>query len=278
MRTRTARCRRTARLEVLPGWEWTEEDATVAGLVAAVRAQLASRLGTPPRKGMYHSASWDASRLRKMREEGKLPERWASQLESMRGWYWDEEEAHWKAEMAAVKEKVAKTGRLPAPSGSLGEWLGQQHRVQREGALAPARAAELEALPDWISDFEHSPTWLHALEDWVARNGRAPPPDGTGVLSRVASALRERRAAGTPLPAGLAERMSALPGWFWDAEEAAWQASYQRLKAHLANHGGMPRSGRLVNWAFEQQVACGTGVLAPERAALLEGLPQWSWL
>ncbi len=75
----------------------------------------------------------------------------------MPGWTWEvDAEAGWEERLAALRAYVAAHGWLPPkdhPSG-LGNWVRRQRdtRAADVGAMAPERAAALEAVPGWSWD------------------------------------------------------------------------------------------------------------------------------
>lgn len=88
--------------------------------------------------------------------------------------------------------------------------------------------------------------------------------------------------------------MEAVPGWLWDRDMARWRDSYV-LVAQLADERGTLTQppdaesiytglrsheqgrGPLGEWVATQRQLYRDGMLAPERARLLESLPGWRW-
>lgn len=104
---------------------------------------------------------------------------------------------------------------------------------------------------------------------------------------------RSAHAAGV-LPAERARRLEALPEWYWDRADAAWEDSYSVLRAFADAHNSVAESeqapsvfaglkaavadGRHLGvWLAAQRQAYRDGTLDPARAELLEELPDWTW-
>ncbi|MGC8635227.1 MAG: Helicase associated domain protein [Candidatus Limnocylindrales bacterium] len=182
---------------------------------------------------------------------------------------------------------VALWERGPQPSG----------RGTLPGRLIAARYIPL--VRRWI-ETGHVPTadergsadpweWGFAnLERFVAREGHARVPrdhrEGRATLGRWVTRQRTYRANGV-LSADRVARLEALPGWSWDPDADAFGQGVTALRAFVAEAGSalVPARYRsadgfaLGKWCVRQRTAHRRGLLAPERAALLEALPGWSW-
>jgi hypothetical protein len=104
------------------------------------------------------------------------------------------------------------------------------------------------------------------IGNWIGRQRR---------LFRQGKILAERAAA-----------LDATPGWTWTAEP--WHENYDSLREYFAAGHGMPTqretwtrpdgsvwgAGR---WVSIQLLMRRKGLLAPDRAALLEAVPGWDW-
>ncbi len=116
--------------------------------------------------------------------------------------------------------------------------------------------------------------WLHELTEYLHDYGEYPQ-NGT-VLGSWVSRQRAACKRGT-LPGEQVSQLEALPGWLWNARKDPWPAHFERLQAHLAQHGNIPRTGAVGDWVARQRRAHANGGLSSERAGLLEALPGWSW-
>ena len=96
------------------------------------------------------------------------------------------------------------------------------------------------------------------------------------------------------LPADRARRLEALPEWFWDRADAAWDDTYALLRAFADAYGSVaeaasgpsvfdglraaaPQREQLGVWVATQRQGFRDGRLDPARAELLEALPGWTW-
>ena len=81
------------------------------------------------------------------------------------------------------------------------------------------------------------------------------------------------------------ERLEALPGWAWDANQARWTENFAALRAFAAKHGHPypPKSYRspggiaLAAWINNQRRARNQGLMSTDRQSHFETLPGWSW-
>jgi hypothetical protein len=156
--------------------------------------------------------------------------------------------------------------------------------------LAQEYAARLESLPGWVWD-PKAERWdqkIAQLGALAAVRGSVEVPEGTrfedGVPVRTWIAIQRRAYAMGRMSEDRIRRLEALPGWAWDAIDAAWEANFELL-ARIAQETGTAyvaqddkRDGRAVgNWSFNQRSAHARGKLDPSRAARLEELPGWTW-
>ncbi|GGM53741.1 Helicase associated domain protein [Dactylosporangium sucinum] len=138
-----------------------------------------------------------------------------------------------------------------------------------------------------------------ATLDWAQRNngariGANVSHHGIGV-GPWAAKQRTARSRGLIDP-GRAERLEAIPGWFWDREDADWNDTFAVMAAVVARDGtaadhptgtsrfaglyacnGSAGPFRLGVWLALQRQAYRDGFLDPGRAERLAALPGWDW-
>jgi superfamily II DNA or RNA helicase len=74
------------------------------------------------------------------------------------------------------------------------------------------------------------------------------------------------------------EMLENLPSWSWDSNEDKWQEKYSQLKEFSGKHKHcrVPRANKKLSaWVSMQRTKMSD--MPPDRKALLEGLPGWSW-
>lgn len=151
------------------------------------------------------------------------------------------------------------------------------------GAEALRAALALRTLklltPGW--DFGYQ-----TLQEYVEQHGQCPANTYvTDTGYPLGSWARGQRQHREQLSDDQRSRLEALPGWAWNRFDAAWRESFERLTRWAAVHGDVkiPRGYRtadgfcLDQWPTIQRREYRAGTLAPERIALLEALPGWSW-
>jgi hypothetical protein len=79
-------------------------------------------------------------------------------------------------------------------------------------------------------------------------------------------------------------QLDALPGWAWDARQAAWEdglahlISFEKREGHVNVPASWREDGyRLGAWVNKQRTCSATGTLRPDRRARLEAIPGWTW-
>lgn len=170
---------------------------------------------------------------------------------------------------------------------ALGRWASVQRGMYTKGTLNDDRRARLEALPGWSWDFLSNrwEVWMGLMNEFVAEHGHAnvPFPYTVGkynLRSWVAIQRGEYRQG--VLSEQRIHELEALPGWLWDVVQDIWQQNYNALTkfAERVGHARAPQKH------VENELNIGTWVavqrknreeMSPERRALLEALPGWSW-
>ena len=167
----------------------------------------------------------------------------------------------------------------------IGGWAWLQRQAFEQGTLALARVALLEALPGW--EWNHRETaWQTTYAAVKAYLASRPPQavatfDG-GQLGKWVATQRIAYKAGTISPTRAAQ-LEALPGWAWDPYGSLWLDTYRAVEAYATKHHALPGSSvihagrRLNSWVADQRYAHKCRKLTPERVALMEALPGWTW-
>lgn len=168
-------------------------------------------------------------------------------------------------------------------------WLLREYRREYPGYLpAPDtvyRGVELGAWLAAAADVE----WHMGFEllcDFVEANGRVPAVEESWGGHEIGAWANGQRALGQrALPERIAA-LSAIPGWVWDINTAAWWARYCLLRDFAREHERMPTQREVYSqvklglWVENQCRAHrgqGTCRLTPEREAYLESVPGWVW-
>ena len=116
-------------------------------------------------------------------------------------------------------------------------------------------------------------TWYAKLVAYYAAHGRLPPFSRSGGLGAWVAKQRSTRAT---MGAERRAMLEALPFWTWNVLDEAWLARRSELVAfHDANGRLPPHTTPVGRWANAQRAKRDT--MAPERRALLDALPWWTW-
>ena len=213
-------------------------------------------------------------------------------LESLPGWAWNAIEDQWEDAFQHLEEFVRKEGHARIPSSylasdgyKLGRWIGKQ-RLNRSG-MSQERKERLEALAGWVWNALED-KWeegFQRLEEFVQQVGRARVPrtysstDGYKLGSWVSNQKTKRG----DMPQERKERLEALAGWAWDANEDQWEEGFQRLEefvqqkghARVPVRGANPDGYNLGLWV--SNLRGNRDGISQERKERLESLAGWSW-
>jgi hypothetical protein len=286
---------RARRLEHVPGWSWQPQDDAWEAGYAALRA-FADREGHArvPRHHVedgYPLGPWVGEQRNRRREMDGVRR---TRLEAVPGWSFDPQADTWERHFAALESFVARKGHAGVPTDfvvaglRLGAWVIRHRQEFKAGKLPADRAARLESLPGWMWDTRDARWQSHlaALRAFARREGHTRVPtdhlEGDVKLGVWVVATRSRRKSGDVDDVRAAE-LEQMPGWAWDAREAAWEDAFAALVAFVgrAGHCRVPRDHvergvRLGQWASVQQQWQRSGRLRPDRAVRLAALPGWT--
>ncbi|MBJ8347614.1 DEAD/DEAH box helicase [Antrihabitans sp. YC2-6] len=170
---------------------------------------------------------------------------------------------------------------------SLGQWASVHRSLYANNTLSSDRRGKLESLPGWTWDVlaDQWSTWTGLMHEFVAEHGHAnvPFPYVVGEYN-LRSWLATQRGLYKrgELPEERVRELEALPGWVWDVPEDNWSRHYNGLKkfAEREGHARAPQRYvedglKLGQWVTVQRTH--RDEMSPERKALLEALPGWSW-
>ncbi len=222
---------RSARLNQLPGWVWNAREARwderLAVLQRFAEREGHTRVNPQHKEADFRLGLWVETQRNAYRT-GKLPPDRVAQLEALPGWAWRPRGSDWEEGYAALVSFVNRLGHALVPQGysedgfRLGGWVTTQRLRHRQGKLAQARSARLEALKGWSwNPFDDA--WeqgFERLQQFAEREKQASVPvshyEGEFALGRWVNKQRQAFRAGR-LESERIRRLEALPGWLWVA-------------------------------------------------------------
>jgi hypothetical protein len=263
-------------------------DAVIAQLVAFQarhgQSGLAALLTDDPRV-----AKW-LQRQKWLAGQGKLPAECRERLEQLGVEFkappssdeiWDE----MISRLVAFHQQHGHT-RVPlkfAADRKLGNWVGRQREMARNGNLLPARRVRLEEL-----EFEFvrtsRPTWEESyarLAAFHAQHGHVRVPLRSGADGQLARwAIRQRSlAASGELSRRRRARLERIGFVFVPARDSHWEEMFQALLAYAREHGhscvpfNYGRHGdRLGRWVWRLRASYRRGRLPADRIQRLEAM------
>nr|WP_269089261.1 helicase associated domain-containing protein [Mycobacterium avium] len=247
---------RAARLQTLPGWDWSGnagheewlEQRWERGFTALTQfvdehghANVASRHTC---SDSFHLGGWVSAQRRK-HHRGELEDGRAARLEALPGWVWRRRDrtpgvyCGWDGRFAALTQFVDEHGHARVPSAHitgdgirLGQWVNAQRHTHRQGALDADRAARLEALPGWVWGASGEQRWergFTALTQFVDEHGHTRVPHGHISADRFrlgqwVNTQRYTYRQGALDPRRTA-RLQALAGWVWNSDAPGRQVN-----------------------------------------------------
>jgi superfamily II DNA or RNA helicase len=246
------------------------------------------------REGGYRLGEWTAHQ-RAAFQRGELEAGRQERLDALPGWHWNIPDAEWETGLSGLQAFVTREGHAEVPhllredGFRLGQWIGVQRKVFREGRLDSSRRERLDAIPGWSWDIRAG-DWEEGfarLESFIKREGTARVPkdwteDGYplgGWTSGQRNAFKSGR-----LDPERRIRLEALPKWRWNLRHAAWDEGFASLSdfARREGHTRVPKEWRedgyrLGQWTTHQRAAFRRGQLDTARSERLATLPGWSW-
>ena len=245
----------------------------------------------------YRLGSWVGDQ-RKRHKLGLLSAERAARLEAIEPWTWDALEEAWDAALARLQTYAARTGdsRVPAnhverDGHNLGQWVSTQRRIYNRGELAQDRAARLACLPQWSWHYSRD-AWeigYQRLVGFVARENHAMVADRHVETDGYRLGLWVRHQRGNyrrgKLSSQQLSRLSAIEGWTWDLDDAAFTHGLDRLRGYARRHGDtfvpneyVEADGfKLGSWVGNRRHAYKRGRLSPARVMALEAIRGWTW-
>jgi len=162
----------------------------------------------------------------------------------------------------------------------LGNWVRQQRRLQRRGALSPVRKAQLHEL-GLVFDPQNL-SWekmFTELQRYKEQFGHCNAPEGSAEdpqLGRWAKHQRELKRAGQ-LYATRKVRLDEL-GFAWAPHDSFWETMFAELRRYKEQFGhcNVPWEKKnrtpLAQWVSSQRSKCKRGRLSADRETRLEAI------
>jgi superfamily II DNA or RNA helicase len=233
-------------------------------------------------------------------------------LSTTDGWSWDPQAEAWSLNYEAALRYFAREQRWPRKGATepreraLGKWVvrvrgngnsilaGAEPGTRGCGYLTSQQFTTLQETPGWSWDpiSDEWRTQYTCAVTYFENNGHWPKTsDSNPEIRKLGRWVATNRKQGRRYFAGApsdmtAERFAQLEstaGWSWNPLTDEWQqsleavADFHNIYNRCPAFGAQGSEGRLASWVGSQRHAWSMGSLSPERAAVLEGLPGWSW-
>ena len=213
-------------------------------------------------------------------------------------WLVERTTASWEFFFGLLQSYVQREGHgrvprlyLDSDRYRLGQWVHVQRWEYQRGTLAAERRHQLEALPGWTWN-PVDDAWekgFDRLQSYVQWEGHSRVPigyrDDDGYRLDVWVTRQRQRYRRGIVEEDRAQRLEALPGWTWNANEYAWEDGFTRLHSYVQREGNsqVPMTYRaddgyrLGQWVGSQRRLYRQETLEKDRARRLAALPGWTW-
>ena len=220
-------------LDSVSGWWWEAEDTWQQWL--QLLQQYVQQGNSIPQLRLHTEfagkklGSW-CSEQRQKRRRNELTEQQIRELDSVSGWWWEQDDTWWD-QLDAVCQFAAQHGRLPdrrAAEWPLGDWCSRQRQQYKGGTLKEDRRIALEKrVPGWVwaanaREEKNELAWqssLLELQQWVTQRGSLPDIRSNASLAAWCNAQRQQYKNRSMLP-HRREALEAIDGWRWVLSEA----------------------------------------------------------
>ena len=250
-----------------------------------------TRVRSDPRFGGRSLQLW-TYRQRAGRE--RLTDSQQSQLEALSDWRWDALAENWGRLRAALARFEDSHGHTSVPKQAitvlgidLGSWISTQRVSHKSRTLSARRIRSLEKLStwSWTPHRDAWSSWFDLARVYAAREGHTLTPARHREQGRALGIwISEQRLGRRRLSQGRREQLESLPGWSWSVMDDQWDwmlgaaHDFAASNDHLTVRRGLTVGGQSLRiWISTQRSRYDRGVLSPERIALLEAIPHWSW-
>lgn len=297
--------RKTA-LEAIPGWFWENDlESTWLANLNRVLAYVEEYSKLPTTKTVYNGdkiGQWISNQRKSRKGSGKgklTPERIAA-LETIPGWFWEENtESIWQSNFNALREYVAEHNQIPSVrTKDIGVWVSHQRDQNKKRALTKEHAEALDSIPGWswgeVRDDPETTWWsnLDKLREYVVVHSKLPSRkviyDGIHLGSWIDTQLQVHK--GQTQGKLTEDRIAALesiPGWVWAERrdlDLIWQTKFDTLRDFVTKKGRIPSlkesyfdGDNIGKWVSHQRQNQKQNKLSRERQDALETIPGWVW-
>ena len=306
------KCMTTERITILEeteGWVWENDSWEINRLNWIAQYQT---LGKNPSQGSKDPEEKKAANWRSMQRKNYIKNygqmcmtvKRIELLESIEGWTWEDEDSweinrlHWIAMYSKLGNKKPSASSKDLDEKKAGTWQSQQriHYKKKSSWMTPGRISILEATEGWA--WETKDTWEPSRVHWLEtykRLDRELLTTSSDVEEQNAAiwqntqrcSFRHKNSWMTP------ERIKKLEeteGWTWERKphtNSAWELKriewlslYKILKNNTPSQSSKNsaekkaavwQNTQRVNYKSKQQC------MTPERIAILNATPGWSW-
>jgi len=180
----------------------------------------------------FNLGAWVRNRRRDYKKGTLSPNRIAD-LETLKGWVWDPQEADYQEGLEKLKAyqeeyghtRVSRSYKTPGDNYNLGSWVSHRRQDYKKGTLSDEKIVDLETFEDWVWDLLEVDyqSALEKLKAYQEEHGhtRVPqrhktPNDNFNLGSWVGTKRKQYK--GGKLSAERVADLEALEGWVWSVK------------------------------------------------------------
>lgn len=290
---------RRSALEAVPGWTWRPRLSAWDEIANEVEAWMAGHDREPRKSGdetpreEARLGDWMSARRGEFKR-GKLSAERVERLLAIPGWTWNAVESGWDRGFNEVVAWYSTNDRHPiigvgGQEGKLAQWVNCRRQDFKLGKLSDQRVVRLEAVPGWSWNGldERWKRQIDGYAGWLEANGAQPRSNAVGVEGRLAAwatRCRNLHEKGQ-LSADRVDELASMPGWTWEGKhETFWRESVTFLTDWAVRNDRLPKpkshdvdEQRAWRCVSAQRASYKGGKLSPERIAVIEAIPGWTW-
>ena len=230
-------------------------------------------------------------RQRRYKKNGKLSDENINKLETLDGWFWEQEDP-FDDHYDELKQWIVINKKLPFEKSKdpqekqLGNWCSHKRNDKKNGKLSDEKIKKIELLDGWFWEQE-DPFDDHydELKQFIETNKKLPSNMSKDFeekqLGNWCSHKRNDKKNGK-LSDERIKQLEQLTGWYW--EQDPFSNHYNELKQFIETNKKLPSTmskypeeKQLGNWCSTQRTNKKKGKLNDENIKQLEKIYGWYW-
>jgi superfamily II DNA or RNA helicase len=300
-----ANCMTLERISILKatkGWKWEKEDTWESNrLHWASQYEKLGRFPIQKSKdnNERYAGQWQSQQrhLYKNKDHRMTPER-VTALIATKGWEWEEEDT-WESNRLHWASQFKKLNRCPSDGSKntdekrAGQWQSDQRQnyKKRVASMTSERIAILQVTKGW--KWEEEDTWELKRLHWASqfeKLGKYPSKRSKDLFEKQAGIWQQVQRTNyknkdKDMTPQRVISLQSTKGWKWkdedkwDSQLTNWSYQFAKLRRFPSDRSKDLDEKRAQKWQSHQRSAYSEKkpTMTPERIAILNATPGWSW-